>query len=76
VSDDIRREAEALTENLFTNGSGARADRLVLTIDGPPTRDLGGWCRGAVIDQLEAFGRRCAERTVQKPSAGARRRRV
>jgi hypothetical protein len=41
-------------DSLFINGSGERADRLVLTQDGPPSRDLGGWCRGALVDQLAA----------------------
>lgn len=46
-----KREAVDLTvDALFTNGSGQRADRLVLTsADG---RDLGGWCRSAVADQI------------------------
>lgn len=36
-------QARAIARDLFTNGAGTKADRLVLTIDGPPKRDLGGW---------------------------------
>jgi hypothetical protein len=43
---------QQIVDDLFTNGSGQRADRLVLTIDGPPTRNLGGWCREAIRDRI------------------------
>jgi hypothetical protein len=43
---------ERIAEHLFTNGDGQRAERLVLTVDGPPKRDLGGWCFAAVVDYL------------------------
>ncbi len=46
------RLADYITEDLFTNGSGERADRLVLTIDGPPKRDLGGWGKLPFADRL------------------------
>lgn len=39
----LRTIAAKIARDLFTNGSGQRAQRLVLTIDGPPVRDLGGW---------------------------------
>lgn len=39
-------------DGLFVNGSGQKADRLVLTVDGPPSRDLGGWCKQAIADRL------------------------
>jgi hypothetical protein len=39
-------------DDLFVNGSGQQADRLVLTVDGPPSRDLGGWCKAAIADRL------------------------
>lgn len=42
---DLRTVATEIADALFTNGSGDRAKRLVLTIDGPPKRDLGGWTR-------------------------------
>ncbi len=44
--------AEQITEDLFTNGAGERAERLVLTVDGPPKRDLGGWCERAMADRI------------------------
>ena len=46
---DVREIVEAL----FTNGSGEKADRLVLVQEGV-RGDLGGWCREAVEDQLKA----------------------
>jgi len=49
---DHRRLAHRIAERLFTNGQGVRAARLVLTIDGPPKRDLGGWCEEAVVDRI------------------------
>ena len=48
----IRARAEQTTEWLFVNGQGQRADRLVLSAGFH--RDLGGWCRGAVTDAIEA----------------------
>lgn len=42
MSADRRQLAEQIAEALFVNGFGERADRLVLTVDGPPKRDLGG----------------------------------
>jgi len=42
--------AQWIAESLFVNGQGEQADRLVLTsADG---KDLGGWCRRAVVDQI------------------------
>lgn len=44
--------AERIADLLFFNGVGEEADRLVLmTLEG---RNLGGWCRQAVIDQVVA----------------------
>jgi hypothetical protein len=51
---DTRTLVERIVRRLFTNGAGERAERLVLTVDGPPKRDLGGWCELAAIDQVEA----------------------
>lgn len=44
--------AEKIADRLFTNGVDEVADRLVLELRGK--QDLGGWCRGAVIDQINA----------------------
>ena len=52
INDDDRKDAEEFVESLFTNGSKQKADRLVLTVDSSPKKDLGGLCRGAVIDRL------------------------
>ncbi len=45
-------DAERIADDLFTNGEGQRADRLVLTVDGPPRLDLGGWSASAIADQI------------------------
>jgi hypothetical protein len=42
--------ATKIADELFRNGSGQKADRLVL-VQGD--RDLGGWCKAAVIDRIE-----------------------
>lgn len=41
---------EEVLNHLFTNGAGETADRLVLELENG--RDGGGWCRGAVRDQI------------------------
>lgn len=43
--------AERIARDLFTNGQGEHAERLVL-IDANG-RDLGGWCEQAVVDRIE-----------------------
>ena len=48
----VRQLAERIAERLFTNGSAERAQRLVLTIDQPVSRDLGGWSEQAAVDQI------------------------
>lgn len=58
-------DLQTLVDALFTNGSGEKADRLVLTVDSTPKRDLGGWCRGAVVDRL-----REALASVPAPESG------
>lgn len=55
-----RREPDALeaaVDSLFVNGGGQKAERLVLTDKNG--RDLGGWCRQAIVDRLrEALAER------------------
>lgn len=47
----IRKVSELIAERLFTTGSveSEIADRLAQLKDG---RDMGGWCQGAVADQI------------------------
>ena len=45
-------DVDALVADLFTNGLGEEAERLVL-VDAR-NRDLGGWCRTAVTDRIRA----------------------
>jgi hypothetical protein len=56
-----RDQAEQIARDLFTNGQGERAERLVLTVDGPPAKNLGGWSEAAVIERIEQM----LERTVR-----------
>lgn len=49
-----------IAESLFTNGSGSKAERLVLWQD-TTQRDLGGWCRAAVADRIDAALARARE---------------
>jgi len=44
--------AQLLVQELFQNGSGEEAARLVLTIDTPVHRDLGGWSRLAAQNRI------------------------
>ncbi|GAA5137414.1 hypothetical protein GCM10023213_14050 [Prosthecobacter algae] len=44
---------EMLARELFTNGCGSVADRLVL--EGRGGRDLGGLCFGVVVDRIRAW---------------------
>lgn len=44
--------ARRVARRLFMNGAREQADRLVLTADGPPKRDLGGWSKEAAVDQI------------------------
>lgn len=55
MSDKAREIAVAVAQDLFTNGQGERADRLVMTVDGTPKLDLGGWSMAAVIVRVEAI---------------------
>lgn len=48
-----RSRVDAFVRELFTNGVGQRAERLVLLSD--ECRSLGGWCERAVADRVEAF---------------------
>ena len=43
--------AERIARVLFRNGLGHRARRLVLELENG--KDGGGWCKQAVIDQIE-----------------------
>lgn len=49
-----RELAEAIARRLFTDGTHQIAQRLVLTVDTPAKRDLGGWCEAAAVDQIQA----------------------
>lgn len=46
----VPRLAEAIVEDLFRNGAGEEAERLVMLLQ--HGRDGGGWCRGAVRDRV------------------------
>lgn len=64
----VIRLIDEIVEYFFTNGSGQKADRLVLTVDSVPKRDLGGWCRAAIRDHLRAhLGVRLSARSPEEP---------
>lgn len=58
---------DQLLDRLFQSGGGQHADRLVLVqdlarpVNGKAFRDLGGWCRGSVRDQILAVFPELAE---------------
>lgn len=54
----IHEIARGIAAHLFTNGGGSRADRLVLTVDGPPKRDLGGLGESVVVDVIVEYLKR------------------
>ena len=45
-----------IADDLFRNGQGQVAVRLVSQLEGG--RDGGGWCQGAVVDRVEAILKR------------------
>jgi len=49
---DPKEMARAVTEDLFTDGSGGKAERLVLL--GPEDKQVPGWGRTPVKDQITA----------------------
>jgi hypothetical protein len=52
INPRVRELAARIARRLFTNGSAERAQRLVLTVDRPVPRDLGGWSEDAAADQI------------------------
>lgn len=64
---NVRTLARKITNELFVNGSGENADRLVLV---KGTRDLGGWGVLAACSRIEAIVRReLSERVKRRPNA-------
>lgn len=49
---DCKLLAERIADDLFMNGSREHAQRLVLTVDQPKHRDLGGLSKGVVVDRV------------------------
>jgi hypothetical protein len=49
-----RGQIERAVKDLFVNGAGHVATRLVLVDEqyGKPGMELGGWCQMAVVDRL------------------------
>ncbi len=45
--------AARIAMRLFTNGCSSTAQRLVLTIDTPVKRDLGGWSLAGAVCEIE-----------------------
>lgn len=61
--EDARKLATETADELFTNGSGEHAKRLVL--EGENKRDLGGWCEDVVVERLTRWIQ--APRKARKP---------
>ena len=47
---EMHKLAEKIADQLFSNGAGQKAERLVLEL--PGKRDGGGWCKQAVVDVI------------------------
>jgi len=45
-----KNDIKKLVDDLFTNGAGQKAERLVLV--GSMGDSLGGWCKEAIIDRI------------------------
>lgn len=58
---NIEESARKFAENLFVNGLGSKATRLVLDRDGT---DLGGWSEKVVADLALDFGRKHAAEAI------------
>jgi hypothetical protein len=52
---EAERIADAIVSDLFQNGSGQAAQRLVLTVDTPAPKNLGGWARKPAKDRIVAI---------------------
>jgi len=50
VITEMHKLAEKIADQLFSNGAGQKAERLVLEL--PGKRDGGGWCKQAVVDVI------------------------
>jgi hypothetical protein len=57
--EDANRLAKLIVDDLFVNGNNEQGQRLVITDDGPPKRDLGGWSRVAVYHRVAKLCRTC-----------------
>ena len=57
-----RERAMTIAEELFRNGFGEEAKRLVLELD--DGRDGGGWSKKAAIDRIEAALRAYSKEAV------------
>jgi len=62
---ELLQLATAIADELFTNGQGQRAERLVLT--SRFGSDLGGWCQRAVIDVIARQLRATLSPTLERP---------
>lgn len=54
MADAIRKLAEKMTDDIFTNGQGSKAERLLLWNDSTTT-DLGGWSERPCADRIETM---------------------
>ena len=64
---DIKVLAQAIADELFVNGEGKHATRLVLTVDRPLKFDLGGWSKSAVVDVITRVLQRARQAAAEVP---------
>lgn len=71
-----KERAERIANELFVNGSGERADRLMLTKDRAPDHhiDLGGWGLEPIIDKIKSILDTCQSVESAREVAAVRRR--
>jgi hypothetical protein len=66
-SADITVLAQAIADDLFTNGEGKHATRLLLVVDRPLKLDLGGWSKTAVVDRIVRVLKRARQSATEVP---------
>jgi hypothetical protein len=71
---DYAALAKNIARDLFVNGSGQYAQRLVLTRDTPTHQDLGGWSEEAMADRIEdLLDQAVSEGSLRAPHAQERK---
>jgi thiamine biosynthesis lipoprotein ApbE len=64
---DIKVLAQEIADDLFMNGQGQEATRLVLTVDRPLKLDLGGLSKPVVVDRIARALKRARQAAADVP---------